>query len=164
MNMNEFQTVPAELHDLPSIEAIYARARRLMAETGNPTQWGTTKPDMSLVRADIAKGQCYKILSEHEICGVFSLLPGEEPTYREIDGGWHSESAYITIHRLASSGAKPGVFSECFRFCREKAAYIRIDTHENNRIMRHLLQKRGFQYCGIIHLADGSPRLAFYFM
>lgn len=27
--------------------------------------------------------------------------------------------------------------------------------------MQHLLQKNGFVYCGVIHLANGAPRLAF---
>lgn len=27
--------------------------------------------------------------------------------------------------------------------------------------MRHCIEKYGFAYCGVIHLLDGSPRLAF---
>lgn len=38
---------------------------------------------------------------------------------------------------------------------------LRADTHRNNRTMRHLLEKSGFRYCGIIHVADGSERLAY---
>jgi RimJ/RimL family protein N-acetyltransferase len=38
---------------------------------------------------------------------------------------------------------------------------IRIDTHQDNRTMRALLQKYGFTYCGIILLENGDPRLAY---
>ena len=39
--------------------------------------------------------------------------------------------------------------------------HLRIDTHENNRPMRHLCESRGFTQCGIIYVDDGSPRIAF---
>ena len=39
--------------------------------------------------------------------------------------------------------------------------HLRIDTHENNAVMQHLVEKHGFQRCGIIHLEDGAPRIAF---
>ena len=35
---------PATADDLPAINAIYAYARRFMAENGNPTQWGMHFP------------------------------------------------------------------------------------------------------------------------
>ena len=38
---------------------------------------------------------------------------------------------------------------------------IRIDTHRDNRIMQHVLEKFGFTYCGIIYLLSGDERLAF---
>ena len=36
---------------------------------------------------------------------------------------------------------------------------IRIDTHRDNKPMRHLLEKYGFTYCGIIYLLNGDERL-----
>ena len=38
---------------------------------------------------------------------------------------------------------------------------IRIDTHRDNRIMQHLLERHGFRYCGIIYLLSGDERLAY---
>jgi RimJ/RimL family protein N-acetyltransferase len=38
---------------------------------------------------------------------------------------------------------------------------IRIDTHRDNAIMQHLLEKNGFVKCGIIYVEDGSPRIAY---
>ena len=34
----------AQREDLPRIEEIYAFARKFMADTGNPNQWGKTTP------------------------------------------------------------------------------------------------------------------------
>ena len=31
----------------------------------------------------------------------------------------------------------------------------------DNQIMQHLLEKNGFTRCGIIHVADGTPRIAY---
>ena len=38
---------------------------------------------------------------------------------------------------------------------------IRIDTHRDNKIMRHNIEKHCFTYCGIIYLANGDERLAY---
>ena len=38
---------------------------------------------------------------------------------------------------------------------------LRADTHRDNRIMQHILQKHGFRYCGIIYLLNGDERLAY---
>ena len=54
-----------------------------------------------------------------------------------------------------------GAATECLRFCMRQCEILRIDTHENNAPMRGLLRKLGFVQCGTVHLADGSPRLAF---
>jgi len=52
----------------------------------------------------------------------------------------------------------------CFRFGfvgKTPEANIRIDTHKDNRIMQHNIEKHGFTYCGIIYLANGDERLAY---
>ena len=38
---------------------------------------------------------------------------------------------------------------------------VRIDTHEDNYVMQNMLKKLGYTYCGIIHLENGDPRLAY---
>ena len=151
----------AVFEDLPEISKIYDRARTFMRETGNPNQWGTHNPPLSVLHRDIAAGQLYVLIDDQKIQGVFALIIGEDPTYRVIDGTWHSNDTYGTIHRIASGGNEKGIFSACIDFCIKRIGYLRIDTHEDNRIMQHLILKHGFRYCGIIHVADGSPRLAY---
>jgi RimJ/RimL family protein N-acetyltransferase len=46
-------------------------------------------------------------------------------------------------------------------WCKKQIAHIRIDTHHDNVVMQHVVQKAGFQRCGIIYIADGTPRIAY---
>ena len=101
-------------------------------------------------------------VEEGEIHAAFVFILGEEPDYAVIeDGSWTSSAPYGTIHRIAGSGAGKGVFRECLAYCMSRISNIRIDTHRDNAIMRHLLEKHGFQECGIIYVEDGSPRIAY---
>jgi len=149
--------------DLPALLEIYEKARAFMARTGNPRQWGSTNPPRSLLEEDIRRGVLY--LHETEAgrpYATFALLPGADPTYRCIEGGaWRSDAPYCTIHRLASDGSCRGIFVRTLAFCLGVCPHLRIDTHEDNRIMRKLVTANGFQYCGVIRLANGEPRLAY---
>lgn len=153
---------PARAEDLPALTPIYDAARRFMAEHGNPTQWAATGyPDRQDLEEDLARKQLYVFEENGVLHGAFVLQFGEEPNYREIDGAWLSEAPYGTIHRIASDGAVPGLFDACLAFCREKISHLRIDTHKNNTIMRHLITSRGFLPCGTVWVEDGTSRLAF---
>ena len=147
--------------DLSAIMNIYAQARASMAAAGNSTQWGGFYPPETLLKEDIGRKQLYVLVNENGLYGVFAFILGEDPTYRRIDGSWGDSSAYGTIHRLAGQKGSSGVFADCLAFCREKCRHVRADTHRDNLIMQHLLEKHGFMYCGIIYVADGTPRLAY---
>ncbi len=151
----------AAAEDLNAVLNIYGAARRFMCESGNPTQWGDGYPAKELLEEDIRRGDLYLCLRDGVPCGAFMLMAAPEPTYAEIDGCWMSEEPYGTIHRVASDGSKRGIFKEILNFCKERFSHLRIDTHADNHIMQHLVKKGGFEYCGIIHLKNGSPRLAY---
>jgi len=151
----------AEPRDLEAILNCYAAARCYMRENGNPTQWGDTYPARSLLEEDLACRRLFVCEDARGVYGAFVLLIGEEPTYAVIeDGAWLDPSPYGTIHRVCG-GAGRGVFSECVAFCKGQIAHLRIDTHQNNRTMRHLIEKSGFVPCGTIYVEDGSPRIAY---
>lgn len=151
--------------DLPKILIIYENARTYMREHGNPTQWGDDHPKASLVRDDIAGGISYVCEEGERIVGVFAFIIGPDPTYQVIqNGAWHSSEEYGTIHRIASDGRTKGVAKASFDFCRQQIPYLRIDTHADNRPMQAAVKKYGFVECGIIYVADGSPRIAFDYM
>ena len=157
----------ATIQDLEQIMQIYARAVQYMQASGNPNQWVAGYPSRTLIEEDIARGVSYVVDRDSVIEAVFSYIEGEDPTYRQIEQGmWRTNGSYGTVHRLASAGRLRGVAEICFSWCAEQAklhgcSSIRADTHQDNRIMQHLLQKNGFVYCGVIHLANGAPRLAF---
>lgn len=152
--------------DFSRIMKIYEFARRFMAEHGNPNQWGPTNwPPEELIHSDIAEGNSYVCICEDRIVGTFFFKQGKdiEPTYHVIeDGAWLDSSAYGVIHRLAGDGSVKGIGRFCIEWAFKQCCHLRIDTHEDNRVMQNLLKKSGFIYCGIIHVTnDNYPRLAY---
>lgn len=157
MNIRE-----AVLADLPDIEDIYRSARKFMAESGNPTQWGEDYPPTELLCEDIAENRLYVCTEDDEIIGVFCFFIGTDPTYVEIcDGQWLNSLPYGVIHRIAVKERKKGVASFCFEHCMSECGNIKIDTHRNNIPMQKTLAKSGFRYCGVIHIENGDERIAF---
>lgn len=132
-----------------------------MRKTGNRTQWEDGYPPRSLIEKEIAAGQSFVVGTESGVHAVFSFLLDEDPTYRRIDGAWLSDKPYGTIHRVASDGTLSGVFTAAVAFCQKVTTHLRVDTHEDNKIMQHVIEKNGFTRCGVILLANGAPRVAF---
>ena len=132
-----------------------------MRADGNPSQWSAPGfPDDSLLLRDIARGGGFVIESD-AIVAYFALLPSPEPTYDVIDGAWLTDEPYGVIHRMASYPEVHGIFSTIIDYAASRYAHLRIDTHRDNRIMQHLIEKHGFTCCGIIWLEDGTERLAY---
>ena len=152
----------AQPSDLPALMQVFASARRYMKATGNPTQWGDSYPSESLVAGDIASGYCHVLESVNgEVVGTFCLVKGDDPTYSQIQGAWLNSAPYATLHRLASSGKVRGIADACLQWCCRHTDNLRIDTHADNRVMQAWLDRRGFIFCGIIRVADGTPRRAY---
>ena len=156
----EYTVCPAQLPDLGRIQEIYGYAREFMAKHGNPNQWGKTYPPIEQLRRDIAEEKLFVITDGQRIHGVFYFWIGQDPTYRRIDGAWRSDSPYGTIHRIAGDGSG-GILKTAVAFAEEKIGHLRMDTHEDNRVMQSAVAKLGFQRRGIIYLANGSPRIAY---
>lgn len=152
----------ARLEDMKAIQEIYAYARMVMRTSGNPNQWGDSYPEEEIIIEDINKKQCYVQTCGKEIQAVFMFMIGRDPTYDTIfDGAWPDQETYGVIHRIAAGSKARGVFRQCFEFCRKQIKTLRIDTHEENKRMQHLLEKYGFQRCGIIYVHDQTPRIAY---
>lgn len=150
--------------DLDDILRIYARAREYMKHSGNPTQWGENFPPETLINDDIREKRNYVVEADGGIHGVFAFILGDDPTYARIEGAWKSDASYGTIHRIASDGEVKGIFAAAIAFCKTRSAHLRIDTHADNKTMRHAIEKAGFKECGIIYIEDGSPRIAYELM
>lgn len=149
--------------DIPAILPVLDAARRIMRESGNPSQWADGYPSAEAIRKDIERDGGFVIEDDGKIVAYFAFLPSPEPTYDVIEGGsWLDDTQpYHVIHRIASYPDSRGVFSDIIAWSREREHNLRIDTHRDNRIMQHCILKAGFRYCGIIYLANGDERLAY---
>lgn len=153
--------------DFDRIMEIYSYAREFMAKNGNPNQWGPTNwPPEYLIHNDISEGNSYVCLNaDNKVIGTFFFTQGKdiEPTYRDIsNGGWLDNSAYGVVHRIAGDGSEKGIGAFCISWAYDQCGHLRMDTHEDNRVMQSLLGKIGFVHCGTIYVEeDNYPRLAY---
>lgn len=154
---------PATERDIPAMMALFEEAKGIMRADGNMSQWTGGYPQEEVVLRDISSGHGYIIEDGGVPVGTFAFIPGVEPTYLSIyEGEWlDADAPYATIHRLASTPRSHGVARACFDWCASRCPNLRIDTHRDNSIMRHVVTSWGFLYCGIIYLANGDERLAY---
>lgn len=151
------------MDDIPTLLTISEEAKGIMRRDGNMEQWGGDYPSAEVFAKDIRRGVSYVMEHNGEIVATFAAIPGPDPTYATIyNGQWIDDiKPYIVIHRIASRAESHGVMAEMLNFCFNMTDNIRIDTHRDNHIMQHLMEKHGFRYCGIIYLANGDERLAY---
>ena len=149
--------------DVPVIIRLVNEARGIMRSCGNVNQWIDGYPSEETIRHDIDHSHCYLCVDESgEVLASFAFIPGPEPTYKEIfEGDWLDDTPYHVVHRLASTAASHSIFNDVMDYCMAVAGNLSIDTHRDNVIMRHVIDRYGFTYCGIIYLASGDERLAY---
>ena len=166
----------ADKKDLSQIYEIYAIARKFMRDNGNHAQWGEGDRPEDLLEEDIRQGNLY-VLEEvmdgedtdnaentmsEKIHAVFAFVEGPDPVYTRIEQGkWMSDSEYSAVHRVASDGTVHNVLGQIMDYCKAQRSHLRIDTHEDNKVMQHVLKKSGFKRCGIVYVPDGSARIAY---
>ena len=153
--------------DIPEIMQVMEAAKKIMRQSGNMHQWGDGYPSEAVIYNDMEKNGGFVIEEgdgeDKTIVGYFAFLPSPEPTYSKIyDGEWLDDTTpYHVVHRIASYPDVHGIFSNIMDFCFSRDTNIRIDTHKDNLIMQHNIERHGFTYCGIIYLAFGDERLAY---
>ena len=160
----------SKLTDITDILQVMEAAKKIMRSSGNMHQWNNGYPSEAVILSDMEKHGGFVIeevdgenQSTGRIAGYFAFLPSPEPTYSKIyDGEWQDDiQPYHVIHRISSYPEVHGIFNDIMDFCFSRDTNIRIDTHKDNRIMQHNIEKHGFTYCGIIYLANGDERLAY---
>lgn len=152
--------------DIDTVMLLLDLGRQRMGASGNRHQWTVGYPRRETVEEDVRRGQCYVIEMAGILVATFVLAQGPDPTYARI---WHgqwidNEQPYSVIHRMAARPTMHGVFALVMQFCKRMATNLRIDTHQDNAPMLYNIRKHGFEYCGVIHVGDGSERLAFQWM
>ena len=154
----------ATYDDIPALMPLFESAKAIMRSSGNMNQWGSGYPSQEVVCKDIEQGVCYVATdgADGEIEATMAFIPGPDPTYSYIeDGEWPDENPYSVIHRIAVAVPGKGYAHRLFDWAFEHAGTVRIDTHRDNVIMKHVLHKYGFVYCGVIYLANGDARDAY---
>ena len=148
--------------DLDQVMEIYKQARAFMRAHDNPTQWAGGWPTREQIEADIENGTGFVCVHQGKIAGVLCFFVGTDPTYTKIENGnWLNDTPYAVVHRIASSGEFKGTGSFMMEWAYSQHNNVRVDTHEDHYIMQNMLKKLGYSYCGIIHIANGDPRLAY---
>ena len=148
--------------DAEAVMGMYDHSRALMRAAGNTTQW-VGYPTLGQLEADMAQGHSFVVERQGTPIGTFALVPGAEPTYARIEHGrWIDPlSPYATLHRVAKAPGTHGIAAAAFAFAKGRHPHLRIDTHESNLAMRHLVEAADFVECGIVYMGDGTPRLAY---
>ncbi|MDR1835445.1 MAG: GNAT family N-acetyltransferase [Fusobacteriaceae bacterium] len=150
--------------DLPEMLKLYEIARQFMRENGNPTQWGDDYPKVEVLKNDMAAGRSYAVTDDagKDLIATFCFYVGIEPVYNKIEQGkWLNDAPYGVIHRITTAGKNKGLGAEILDWCLDQCGNVRIDTHRDNHPMQKVLEKRGYQYCGVIQWEDGTDRIAF---
>ena len=162
--------VRSTLSDVPIIMGFIHDAQLYLASL-NIDQWQDGYPDDEKIKLDISNSDSYIVIDDTEtIIGTTVFTTKKESAYKSIQGEWitNENAEYGVIHRLAVGekyrklGLARFVFKECHKRLKERnIGSLRIDTHEGNKGMQHLLKDLGYVYCGIILLESGDERLAF---
>ena len=161
MIINDYQIVLTKEEDLSAVMAIYDKARLFMRQSDNLHQWTNGYPTREIIKEDIALKQSYIIKKNNTILAVFTFINGHDYTYDYIEGQWLNNEKYGVIHRIGSNQIEKGMLKVAVDYCFHFVNNLRIDTHKDNKVMQHLLEKEGFTKCGIIYLKDGNPRIAY---
>lgn len=165
-DMMEFQK--AKISNLTEIMDIIGQAQEYLRLAGID-QWQNGYPNQEIIRNDIEQGNSYVLIENDRILATACLEFAEDPNYQSIyEGTWLTNGAYGAIHRIAvatdykGGGLSAKMIKGMQKLCQEKGVFsLKVDTHDANKAMQRMLTKNDFEYCGIIYLADGSPRIAF---
>lgn len=130
-------------------------------------QWHKDYPTQQTILDDIEQKVGYVFEDEKKIIGYCCMIIGDEPAYHKIEGAWKTNRPYAVVHRMAfdqkarGEGLSKKAFDLIKKFCQSNDIYaIRVDTQDENKVMQHILDREGFQYCGLIQF-DGGPKLAY---
>ena len=162
----------AKKEDIESILEVISHAKEYM-KRNNSTQWNENYPNKETIINDIEKNSKKKVMTytkpiasdENEKNEIQKLLCCDfnyNEIYKNIKGKWKTFGNYASIHRCAihKELRGQGYGSELFKFAEKLALSknirsVRIDTAPENETMKHLFNKNGYEYCGIVFI-DGE--------
>ena len=160
----------ASLEDIEQIMVAVEDAREFLKWQGNG-QWQDGYPNRDDFINDIKNKRLFVVFDEKDpsiIAGVCAMTYREEEYHHLYEGSWVTDLPYMVMHRVAvkkeyrGSGYGKKLF-EAFIKQAEKEGYhsLRIDTHEKNDVMRHIITSFGFIYCGKVILTPHKDRVVY---
>jgi len=151
----------AKKEDIESILEVISHAKEYM-KRNNSTQWNENYPNKETIINDIEKNIGYVLIVENLIRGYIVVDFSDDEIYKNIKGKWKTFGNYASIHRCAihKELRGQGYGSELFKFAEKLALSknirsVRVDTAPENETMKHLFNKNGYEYCGIVFI-DGE--------
>ena len=128
----------------------------------NSTQWNENYPNKETIINDIENNIGYVLIVKNLIRGYIVVDFSDDEVYKNIKGKWKTFGNYASIHRCAihKELRGQGYGSELFKFAEKLALSknirsVRVDTAPENETMKHLFNKNGYEYCGIVFI-DGE--------
>lgn len=151
----------ATMVDYEQIMAILKDGANQLAERG-VNQWQGDYPSPDQIKGDIEKGHAYLAVSQDEqTVGAIAIVPSPDHAYDNLHGEWlKNTDKYVVIHRVAIHSNHAGhgyatkLLNEVITQVKENHSEIdsiRIDTHEDNKAMQHLIDKMSFTKVGELH-------------
>lgn len=147
--------------DFDQIMAILKDGANQLAEHG-VDQWQGDYPSPDQIKEDIDHGFAYLAESaDGQTVGAISIVEAPDHAYDNLQGEWLKDTQnYVVIHRVAIHSDHAGhgyatkLLTEVINYIRDHRQdidSIRIDTHEDNQAMQHLIDKMGFTKVGELH-------------
>ncbi|MYV04473.1 GNAT family N-acetyltransferase [Furfurilactobacillus milii] len=168
--MGNFKLRLATTADMDQIMVIIRGAQTFIAKQGFD-QWQDGYPAQADMLADIKASRLYVLANDTQIAAVAAAIVGVDPNYRLVEtGSWLMPSAkYAAIHRVAVSSQFRGqhlaetLFTKLMATLKhdQDVVSVRVDTHKQNQVLQHVVQKVGFEYCGHIYIDGNAQRLAY---
>ena len=156
--------------DLDAILTVVGHARAAIRALGID-QWQDGYPEPEVIEADITAGIGYVFEVDGRMAGYLALADAPEAVYEQINGAWHTDGPYLTVHRMCIDDdfRGTGLSGQMLAFAEETArakglVSLRADTHRGNIVMQKLLQKHGLERCGEVSypVTAGDPiRIAY---
>lgn len=156
----------ADREDFETILQIYNESKQYFFEH-DIDQWQHGYPNLESIKQDFTNDVLYVLKSKGVVMGTLVLSKERQSNYQSIEkGAWLFGEEYVVIHRMALLATAKGqgygrlMLQKCEERASNIAESIRVDTHQDNKVMRQLLKSLGYRYAGIVAVDDGK-RLAY---
>jgi len=145
----------ANITDLPEVLDLMRRVVPVMQAMGN-FQWDDEYPNEAVFRRDINEHDLFVAILDEQVVGAVAINAFLPPEYQQVQ--WKSSPNTYTFHRMMVDPdlQGKGIATAILQFIEKRGRNmglmsLRVDTNENNSIMRSLFDKFNYSYVGTVH-------------